>query len=55
MPRKVPVPKVEYVQVENPDPTAIDAVFDRIFELLLSSNSVKKGLYSKEVEDYNNL
>lgn len=48
MPRKVPVPKVEYEQVENPDPTAIDAVFDHIFELLLTKKAKNKGFTPKK-------
>jgi hypothetical protein len=48
MPRKVPVPTVKYEQVENPDLTAIDDVFDLIFELLLKNKGKEKGFTSKE-------
>ncbi len=48
MPRKVPVPKVTYRQVENPDPAAVDAAYDYIFELLLRRKTAKKGFTPKK-------
>jgi hypothetical protein len=44
MPKKAAAPPtVTYKQVENPDPAAIDAVFDYIFELLLKNKAKKEG------------
>ncbi len=35
MPRKKTVPKVKYIQVNDADQKAVDAVFDYLFEKLL--------------------
>ena len=49
MPKKAaPPPTVKYNQVENPDPVAIDAVFDHIFELLLKNKAMMKGASPKK-------
>lgn len=48
MARKVPIPKIVYRQVEQPDQATVDAVFDYIFELLLKEKAKKKDLQPKE-------
>ncbi len=41
MPRKKIVPKVKYVQVSDPDQSAVNAVFDYLFEKVLEQASKK--------------
>jgi len=49
MPKKAAAgPTVKYKQVESPDPVAIDAVFDHIFELLLKNKARKEGASPKK-------
>lgn len=48
MARRIPVPTVEYRQVDEPDDSAIDAVFDYLFDLLLKCEAVDDDLASQE-------
>ncbi len=43
MPRRKAKPKIKYVQVKNLDQSAIDTVFDRLFNKVLAQYKAKKS------------
>ncbi len=47
MPRKQTKPKVKYVQVKNPDQSAVDAVFNYLFDKVLEQQASKKNKSSE--------
>ena len=42
MPQKKTKPKVSYKQVDNPDQSAVDSVFNYLFEKVLEEHSKRK-------------
>jgi hypothetical protein len=48
MAKKIPVPSIKYLPVEEPDEKALDTAFDYLFELLIKGVSANKDLTRKE-------
>lgn len=43
MPRKKTIPKVKYIQVENPDQKAVEQVYNYLFDKVLEQERSKKA------------
>ncbi|MGB4759399.1 MAG: hypothetical protein WBP26_05085 [Candidatus Saccharimonadales bacterium] len=48
MAKKIPVPAIEYVQVEEPNTDVVEKAFDLLFEMVVAANETEVVYPSEE-------